>query len=33
MNWKAQKNEELWKYSYDAYKKTGFFFYCRIFEF
>ena len=21
MNWKAQKNEELWKYSYDAYKK------------
>ncbi|WP_300673845.1 glycosyltransferase [Soonwooa sp.] len=21
MNWKAQKNEELWKYSYDAYSK------------
>lgn len=23
MNWKAQKNEELWKYSYDAYKKMN----------
>ena len=23
MNWKAQKNEELWKYSYDAYKKLA----------
>jgi hypothetical protein len=23
MNWKAQKNEELWKYSYDAYKKMA----------
>ena len=23
MNWKAQKNEELWKYSYDAYKKIA----------
>ena len=21
MNWKAQKNEELWKYSYSAYSK------------
>lgn len=23
MNWKAQKSEELWKYSYDAYKKLA----------
>ena len=23
MNWKAQHNEELWKYSYDAYKKLA----------
>ncbi len=23
MNWKAQKNEQLWKYSYDAYKKLA----------
>ena len=23
MNWKAQKNEELWKYSYEAYKKLA----------
>ena len=23
MNWKAQKNEQLWKYSYDAYKKIA----------
>lgn len=23
MNWKAQKNSELWKYSYDAYKKLA----------
>ena len=23
MNWKAQKNEEFWKYSYDAYKKLA----------
>ena len=23
MNWKAQKNEELWKYSYNAYKKLA----------
>lgn len=23
MNWKAQKNEKLWKYSYDAYKKLA----------
>jgi glycosyltransferase involved in cell wall biosynthesis len=23
MNWKAQKNEELWKYSYNAYKKMA----------
>lgn len=22
MNWKAQRNEDLWKYSYNAYKKT-----------
>jgi glycosyltransferase involved in cell wall biosynthesis len=23
MNWKAQRNEELWKYSYNAYKKLA----------
>ena len=23
MNWKAQKNEQLWKYSYEAYKKLA----------
>lgn len=23
MNWKAQHNEDLWKYSYDAYKKVA----------
>jgi hypothetical protein len=23
MNWKAQKNEEFWKYSYNAYKKLA----------
>jgi hypothetical protein len=23
MNWKAQKNEELWKYSYSSYKKMA----------